>query len=221
MNIPELIKECYEIACDNRFYDCPNCIGVKDEEPLVMALLRNNCPVCHETGIDPDKNIGSLLMGIVSELGEAYNAHRVGKFANWELYERDLLDHTCLDKSEYQKQKAFMASFMDHIKHTYGDEIADTYIRLFALCGYLGIEPSFRNTVTIENMPENIGQTFLYVSWILGEGFLKAQNTEYHFSMILTYLIYFCDHNNIPIEKHIAAKNAYNRTMDPRNGKEY
>ncbi|MCB9799580.1 MAG: hypothetical protein H6757_02335 [Candidatus Omnitrophica bacterium] len=58
---------------------------------------------------DNDRNVGEMLMLIVSELGEGIEAHRTGK--------QGLLE-----------------------KDTFEDELADTAIRLFDLCGGLGID---------------------------------------------------------------------------------
>ncbi len=58
---------------------------------------------------DKKRNVGEMLMLIVSELGEAIEAHRGGQFG---LLKKD----------------------------TFEDELADTAIRLFDLCGGLGID---------------------------------------------------------------------------------
>ncbi|MBU3758374.1 MAG: hypothetical protein FGM27_00365 [Candidatus Omnitrophica bacterium] len=69
---------------------------------------------CHGTARekgfwDKPRNVGEMLMLIVSELGEAVEAHRMNR--------RGLLT-----------------------KDTFEDELADTAIRLFDLCGGLGID---------------------------------------------------------------------------------
>lgn len=58
---------------------------------------------------DKERNVGEMLMLIVSELGEAIEAHRTQNFGIGR-------------------------------KDTFEDEIADTAIRLFDLCGGLGID---------------------------------------------------------------------------------
>ena len=57
---------------------------------------------------DRERNVGEMLMLVVSELGEAIEAHRTGAFGIG-------------------------------AKDTFEDEIADAVIRLFDLCGGLGI----------------------------------------------------------------------------------
>lgn len=69
---------------------------------------------CHSTARekgfwDQERNVGEALMLIVSELGEAIEAHRKGRFG---IHEKD----------------------------TFEDELADTAIRLFDLCGGLDID---------------------------------------------------------------------------------
>ncbi len=58
---------------------------------------------------EQERNVGEMLMLVVSELGEAIEAHRTGNFAIGR-------------------------------KDTFEDEIADAVIRLFDLCGGLGID---------------------------------------------------------------------------------
>ena len=58
---------------------------------------------------EKERNIGEMLMLVVSELGEVIEAHRTGNFG---IEQKD----------------------------TFEDEIADTVIRLFDLCGGLGID---------------------------------------------------------------------------------
>jgi len=58
---------------------------------------------------DKERNVGELLMLTTSELGEALEAHRKGRFG---LKQKD----------------------------TFEDELADCFIRLFDICGGLGID---------------------------------------------------------------------------------
>ena len=82
---------------------------------------------------ETDRNIGEALMLIVSELGEALEAHRKGihtiPYSQNQLYE-------AIPKLTTQK---WAELFGDLIKDTFEDEIADVFIRLFDLCGYLDI----------------------------------------------------------------------------------
>lgn len=80
---------------------------------------------------DEPKEVGTALMLIVSELGEAMEAYREGERAN---------------KDKYIKSNGYNMSVTDFktmIKDTFEDEIADTMIRLFDLAGWLGIDLDF------------------------------------------------------------------------------
>ena len=84
-------------------------------------------------GFDVSKeNIGQTLMLVNSELCEALEAHRKSKKAFVEAFnlrEEDRMSDTC-----------FIADFNELIKDTFEDEIADAAIRIFDLCGGLGID---------------------------------------------------------------------------------
>lgn len=84
---------------------------------------------------DKERNVGELLMLITSELGEAMEAHRKGKFAKLERLEFKLSQN-----SELAYEKHFSAKFEMHVKDTFEDEIADAVIRLLDLSAGLGID---------------------------------------------------------------------------------
>lgn len=80
--------------------------------------------------IDTKRNISELLMLIVSELGEAQEALRNNFRAAIHTFERDIntIGHFSVPV------------FKECIKDSFEDEIADTFIRLADLCGYLNID---------------------------------------------------------------------------------
>lgn len=88
-------------------------------------------------GFDVSKeNVGQTLMLVVSELSEALEAHRKGLAANREFF--DIGKELC---SEFKPEdQRFKESFQVNIKDTFEDEIADAAIRIFDLCGGLGID---------------------------------------------------------------------------------
>jgi len=89
-------------------------------------------------GFDVSKeNIGQTLMLIVSELSEALEADRKAKFANMKVFE------SCMEADDIKESDMdyyIKQSFEFNIKDTFQDEIADTLIRLFDLCGGLQID---------------------------------------------------------------------------------
>jgi len=71
---------------------------------------------------DKPRNVGEMLMLVTSELGEAMEAHRKGRFADWSNV----------------KEEGF--GFESGVKDTFEDEIADAIIRLLDMCGGLSID---------------------------------------------------------------------------------
>ncbi len=79
---------------------------------------------------DFERNVGEMLMLIVSELGEAMEAHRKGRTCTY------LLNECEWNQDEETAKKYFELKTKD----TFEDEIADTMIRLLDMCGGLGID---------------------------------------------------------------------------------
>lgn len=76
-------------------------------------------------------NIGERLMLVVSELGEAIEAHREGRMAD--------RDSVVWAISTNDRSHAIEEIFAPVIKDTFEDEIADAIMRLLDLCGALKI----------------------------------------------------------------------------------
>ena len=76
---------------------------------------------------DKPLEFGTLLMLIVSELGEALEADRRG---DWQE------SHGRRTYDDERFIKDFEENFKDHVE----DELADAVIRIFDLCGYYGID---------------------------------------------------------------------------------
>lgn len=90
-----------------------------------------------------DRNVGELLMLIVSEAAEALEASRDGKYtsplavAQLEMIESQM--ELFPDMKDYYGQ-IWVDFFKQDVKNSFEDEIADTIIRLFDLCGAKGID---------------------------------------------------------------------------------
>lgn len=222
LNIPELIKEHHQAMIEAGFYDCPKCGGTGDYASGSMG----SCGYCDGSGIDQNKNIGELLMLIVSELSEALEAHRGNRFAytDGEYPVEEMIED--FNSENPILKRAVIKSFENLIKDTFEDEIADVFLRLFDLCGYLNIE--------IENFGyfgklSNIGEAFLLISGdfvrfhqaylIYKDKFEKPIFPD--LNAAFGGLLWLCKELNIPIEKHIIAKMAYNKTREHKHGKAY
>jgi len=91
--------------------------------------------------------IGTMLMLVVSELGEAIEAHRTNKFAAYNQPTKN--EHAdVFTPAEYfadtlMQDKPDWKFFEKSVKDTFEDEIADAIIRLLDLCGYMKIDIDF------------------------------------------------------------------------------
>lgn len=101
MKINEGVKLAYEIAKANGF---------------------------HEEG--QEKEFGTYLALIHSEVSEALEAHRRGRRADLESYKNFFGSKEVYDSGMFAR----------YIKDTIEDELADTVIRVFDLCGLMGID---------------------------------------------------------------------------------
>ena len=226
MNIPELIKEAHKNAVERGDYDCPQCedgnhVDDTDSENVILT----KCEDCNGTGIDPNINIADMLMDIITELCKALEAHKQGRFADWDEYQKHLDYYNTRDKKSVEYISKIPIAFRRNIKDTREDKIADVFIRLFDLCGYLGIEiskieASFDRYIACGFVDINTGE---FMFRIIKEYIVELDNPNIDFLVgkLLARLFLFCKYHNIPIEKHIKAKMAYNRTRPHKHGKEY
>ncbi len=179
MDIPKIIKEHHQAMIDKGFYP-------EGEE----------------------KNIRELLMLIVSELGEALEAHRQIRFSEWYY-----VDKWKLGSSWWNRR------FEVYIKDTFEDEIADILLRIFDLCGYLEIDLDHECRLMM-NKDFNVAETlFTATSYICEFGLNKNNISMLNFSYGVMMSI--SEKMEIDIEKHIEAKMAYNKTRPHKHGKEY
>lgn len=79
-----------------------------------------------------ERNIGELLMLCVTELSEAMEAHRKGDINSISDAEKEL--GVALEGPEY------MAWFENRVKSSFGDELADTMIRLLDMSEGLNVD---------------------------------------------------------------------------------
>jgi NTP pyrophosphatase (non-canonical NTP hydrolase) len=124
MEIKELVQKAHSNAVNKGFYDCDFCHGTGEYSILGMAAI---CDECEGSGNDFDANVAEKLMLIVSELSEALEAHRTNKMM-------------CVPISRLDPDNIPAFAFENQIKDTFEDEIADVFIRLGDLCGWLNID---------------------------------------------------------------------------------
>jgi NTP pyrophosphatase (non-canonical NTP hydrolase) len=120
------------------------CVGA---QIIFVALMKNLIAQAHGTAKekgfwDTERNVSEMLMLIVSELAEAQEAlrkdYRCDSIAANEL-RRDLeLDSS--DEEFLLHTLEWKHKFEEAVKSSFEDEVADVAIRLFDLCGGLGID---------------------------------------------------------------------------------
>jgi NTP pyrophosphatase (non-canonical NTP hydrolase) len=106
-------------------------------------LIEKSHATAKEKGFwDTERNVSEMLMLIVSELAEAQEALRKDHFAektiSQQLHQDIELDRT--DEEFLFKTLTWKTAFETHVKSSFEDEVADVAIRLFDLCGGLGID---------------------------------------------------------------------------------
>jgi len=214
MDLNKLIKDAHENAIEKGFYECPECD---------MAVVGYKCERCNNTGIDPNKNIPELLMLVITEISEAVEALKCGKH----IFENDFYKN--VDVFEFikndDKQKQSLL-FEINIKDTFEDEIADVFIRLADLCGYLGIEIDENEYAGGVDCAKNkVEALFDIVEMIVGLKkvirSIPVKTRPIMFLDIFNQINFFCERNKIDIEKHIEEKMQYNKTRPKKHGKEF
>lgn len=223
IDINNLIKEAHETAKEKGWYDCIECNGKKllcndnncchnkktcDENNNCGEYITDKCEACGGTGYDQNVCILERLALVASEIFKAVEALRKNKHANFKNYDFCFK----MDKIMY---------FEDDIKDTFEDKIADVYIRLADLCGYLNIIPNDEVLITWQPC-ENKSESFFYLVKEICQFPIDHKilwNSK--MSIIFSDLNDFCENLKINIAKHITVKMAYNKTLPYKNGKEF
>ena len=181
---------------------------------------------------DEERNTGEILMLIVSECGEALEAHRSGKQAALDVFDMEvepcmyyLSSGSAVRRTEIPKS-VLVSSFEEHIKDSFSDELADIVIRIADFIGGEGlpIHPINREqsveSIQSGDLPEtdNTGEALLDVVKELlspkgGMG-LRAWEAILAVGRIAAM-------HNIDLWRHIELKLAYNRTRPHRHDTAY
>lgn len=180
---------------------------------------------CHERSVakgfwDVPHSIGHSLMLAYGELHEAIEADRLGKWAN--------LTPEQIEELRGLEGAAFVQAFLQMVKDTVQDEIADAVIRLLDLLGCLlkGVDltqevldmvPAAYDNDTPPNMLTDA--LFVVVSGSV-YGIIKDKEFISVLSPIKS-LENLCDHLGIDLMTHIELKLKYNETRPALHGKKY
>ena len=168
-------------------------------------------------------NIHELML-VVSELGEAVNADRNGKYANRERFENVLKEF----------HVPFSYAFNQCIKDTVEDELADAAIRILSLAGLnsadLEEEPfseeglekfvkAANKGLTISDNPEKI--TFPEELSVVFSAIMKVLQEGASRGGVLGYIYVIAYRRGIDLKWHIEQKMKYNEERPYKHNKKY
>lgn len=168
-------------------------------------------------------NIHELML-VVSELGEAVNADRNGKYANRERFENVLKEF----------HVPFSYAFNQCIKDTVEDELADAAIRILSMAGFnsadLEEEPfseegleklvkAANNGLTISDNPEKI--TFPEELSMVFSGIMGVLQEGVSMGDVLVNIYVIAYRRGIDLKWHIEQKMKYNEERPYKHNKKY
>lgn len=193
-------------------------------------VLNRYAKDCHQRAVDKGfwdekHSVGHYLMLVVSELSEAVEADRLGKWAK--------LDPDTIDTLQRMAGAPYAQEFLREVKDRVEDEIADAVIRLLDLLGWMLktkrttemlTERDLSKVYGILDTPrpgEELTQLLLRIVadtsgyWRLG--LLREKGVLY----AIKSLEQLCDHLGIDLTTHIELKTKYNETRPALHGKKY
>lgn len=171
---------------------------------------------------------GEMLMLMVSELGEALEAHRKNRYVDPEFRGfkpyNEWRAETLGTEAYYEDQ--WCGAFKNCVKDTVEDEMADVVIRIL---DYINgwkisyIEREYRKPST-----GNFGHDLLRINHYLLKAFhahVEPEGTDHtpgqDWGYALASIISFCQWNNIDILQHVRWKMRFNSNREHMHGKAY
>lgn len=123
MKIKDLLNQSHETSEKNGYW--------LDYDNMILKMEDNNFS---DSEIETFKNafINQKLMLISSELSESMESLRKGK--------KSMINNELINEITNEKDSMFQMKFIHHVKDTFEDELADTFIRLGDLCKKLDID---------------------------------------------------------------------------------
>ena len=177
-------------------------------KPMKIEDIRELCKEAYENAVrhgfwDEEHDIRHYLMLVITELAEAVQAYRKGKFADREEYEKLVKERGCTEDT------AFLLS----VKDTFEDEMADACIRLMDLTGDYEV---FTDDFVFEDLAEQ------EITVTLFKAIFFMHNALYRDAgWLAMYLIRLSEALGIDIEWHIRHKMAYNVSRPYLHGNKF
>jgi NTP pyrophosphatase (non-canonical NTP hydrolase) len=187
---------------------------------------------------DTERNFNQLIMLVITEISEAVESHRKGKYAdaNYFLERISVVEESLNDALPVIQQAEHLRSveikaFENEIKDTFEDEIADTMIRVLDLMQGFDIEirtsvgelMSFKSYVG--NCETIAGCLLAFTTILCDAGRQWDSGDESRVSDTLNIfvhlLVWWCEQKDLDLEFHILKKVWYNSTREKLHGKIY
>ena len=174
---------------------------------------------------DEPRNTGELLMLIVSECGEALEAHRSGRMGDLQQFDARYPERNC-QLSEEASMSLFRNAFEDYIKVSFSDELADIVIRIADLAGAhvlsLPVPDKVEQLAGVFSH-KNVGNALLGVVRSVSSvgNFDNTASDEERLAAAIIGVFSIAADHNIDLWRHIELKLAYNLTRGRKHGKAY
>ena len=147
------------------------------------------------------------LMLVVTELAEAVEADRKGKWAK--------IDHDTIDTLERIEGAAYAQMFLREVKDTVEDEIADACIRLLDLVGSKAKEDEEMGVIYV--CPPYYKKTLTHMLFRVCKTLHEDNPLNYPLSLLKA----ISDYYKFDLMAHIRLKMKYNATRHALHGKKY
>lgn len=179
---------------------------------------------------DKPRNVGEVFMLIISELSEALEAHRKGKFSIRINPETQTYFWTELEPARKvldPSDPGFVSWFTEMIKDSFEDEIADTYIRILDAAGGFGIQLPEVKSPDIEYrsvVMDNAGDRLIDICGDVIEAkdcLRRGEPGGIPLVRTLRKLEYLAKEFGFDLMLHVELKLAYNQTRERMHGKKY
>lgn len=154
---------------------------------------------------------------VITELAEATEAERAGKYADLETFEAEYTRMVAQWKDKDKTEQAcFKSSFLSNIKDTFEDEIADAVIRLLDFGASEGVK-LYDAPVTQHELAASNEEAFFDVANDLSE-YVKDKDSDGYLLTALSQLRAISVRMGFDLWKHVDLKLRYNATRPKMHG---
>lgn len=164
---------------------------------------------CEHGFHDKELSIEHFLMLVITEISEAVEADRKNLHANVAGFEK------CIGLT-YEDR------FRNYIKNSVDDELADVCIRLYDMCGALGLDIDCECGFDAEHESWYMSRTFCELCYSLSARVVGiVDDMSYGVQECLRFCYSIAHVNGIDLERHIELKMQYNESRPVKHGKKY